>query len=206
MNERLIRVVVSPVAQPRAWAGRHVGFLLATRRTNVPRGRWNVELLHLSPEHRVLEIGCGPGVALRACLERLKDGRVVGIDHSDVMIAQARRRNADAVRAKRLELIVGTLADLPAGEPAFDKIFSINVIQFIDDKPAFIQDCVKRLAPNGLLAITFQPRGKQPTREAALTMANAITESMTLAGLTDVHTEILELRPVPAICVLGRRG
>lgn len=202
--DQLIKAVVSQFAEPRGIFGSIVGFILAHRSSNVRRGRWTVDLLTLSPSDRVLEVGCGPGVALKVCLERLKDGAVVGIDHSDVMIEQAHRRNASAIRDKRLKLIAGILENLPANETHFDRIFSINVIQFIDDKQAFIDECVKRLAPNGVLATTFQPRGTKPTREAAFAMARAVTELMAHAAFTDLHAEILEMSPVPAICVLGR--
>lgn len=204
--DQLTKAVVSQFAKPRGILGSIVGFILANRSSNVQRGRWTVDILKLSPRDRVLEVGCGPGVALKTCLKRLKEGSAVGIDHSDVMIDQARRRNVRAIRKKRLRLIVGMIEDLPANEPAFDSIFSINLIQFIDNKQAFIAECVKRLAPNGVLATTFQPRGRNPTREAALTMAGALTELMTNAGFTDVRTEILEISPVPAICVLGQRN
>ncbi len=155
---------------------------------------------------RVLEIGCGPGVALKACLEILAESNeVVGVDHSDVMINQARRRNSQAVRTGKLKLITGTIDDLPAAERPFDRIFSINVIQFMADKEAFIASCMKRLAPSGVLATTYQPRIK-PTRAAALAMAKTLTEVKALAGLTGIRTEILELKPVPAICVLAQRA
>ena len=193
-------------AKPRGLFGRVVGFILANRASNVRRGRWTVDLLALSRGDRVLEIGCGPGVALKACLEILAESNeVVGVDHSDVMINQARRRNSQAVRTGKLKLITGTIDDLPAAERPFDRIFSINVIQFMADKEAFIASCMKRLAPSGVLATTYQPRIK-PTRAAALAMAKTLTEVKALAGLTGIRTEILELKPVPAICVLAQRA
>jgi 2-polyprenyl-3-methyl-5-hydroxy-6-metoxy-1,4-benzoquinol methylase len=100
--------------------------------------------------------------------------------------------------------MTGTIDELPADERPFDRIFSINVIQFFADKEAFINSCVKRLAPNGWLATTFQPR-VMPTRESALEMAKTLTELKTRAGLSKIRTEILELEPVPAICVLGQK-
>jgi ubiquinone/menaquinone biosynthesis C-methylase UbiE len=197
--------IVRQFEKPTGLVGRIVGFVLANRGSNVRRSRWTVDLLELKPDDRVLEIACGPGVALKACLRRLKKGRAVGIDHSEVMIKQAGRRNARAVAKKRLVLISGTIDDLPRDEPLFEKVFSVNLIQFITDKEAYIAACLQHLAPNGTLATTCQPRGSRATRESALAMARTLTDFMTKAGLADVHTEILEERPVPAICVLGRK-
>lgn len=198
--------VVRQFTKPSGLPGHVIGFILAHRTSNVRRAHWTVELLALSPGDRVLEIGCGPGVALKACLEILKEGgEAVGVDHSAVMIQQARRRNSRAFQGKRLRLITGIIDDLPADAGPFDRIFSINMIQFVADQEAFLARCAKRLAPNGVLATTFQPRVK-PTREAALQMASLLVAAKAKAGLTNIRTEILELQPVPAICVLAQRA
>src|SRR5262245_12943819 len=197
--------IISQFSKPTGIFGRLVGFILANRSSNVRRGRWTVDLLELSSGDRVLEVGCGPGVALKACLKRLEQGIAVGLDHSDVMIDQARRRNARAVQMKRLRLIVGTIDDLPADQ-SFDRIFSVNLIQFIPDKLVFLAACMKRLAPDGMLATTFQPRGRKPTREAAFAMAKTLAETMVSLGFIDVHTEVLEMSPVPAVCVVSRKA
>jgi ubiquinone/menaquinone biosynthesis C-methylase UbiE len=205
LRETLVSKIVRQFAKPHGLAGRIVGFILAHRASNVRRGQWTVDLLALQRGERVLEIGCGPGVALKACLKVLEEGAAVGLDHSDVMISQARRRNSHAVERKRLKLITGTIDDLPADEGPFDRIFSINVIQFATDKEAFITGCVKRLAADGVLATTFQPR-ITPTREAALAMAKTLTEAKAKAGLKNIRTEILEMKPVPAVCVLAQKA
>jgi ubiquinone/menaquinone biosynthesis C-methylase UbiE len=202
---RLLKWAIGQFAKPRGFFGRIVGIILANRGSNVRRNRWTVGLLALAPRDRVLEIGSGPGVALKACLKRLKEGAAVGVDHSDVMIAAARRRNARAVRQKRLKLVQGTIDTLPPDEPPFDKIFSINVIQFLADKRGFITACARHLSPNGVLATAFQPRGVKPTREDAIAMAKALAALKSAAGLKDVRTEILEMKPIPAICVLAKK-
>jgi ubiquinone/menaquinone biosynthesis C-methylase UbiE len=205
LRETPVSKIVRQFAKPHGLFGQLVGFILAHRASNIRRGRWTVDLLALQRGQRVLEIGCGPGVALKACLKVLEEGAAVGLDHSDVMISQTRRRNSQAIRMKRLKLITGTIDDVPADEGPFDRIFSINVIQFAADIEAFITGCVKRLAPNGVLATTFQPRIK-PTREAALAMAKTLTEVKAKAGLKNIRTEILEMKPVPAICVLAQKA
>jgi ubiquinone/menaquinone biosynthesis C-methylase UbiE len=69
--------------------------------------------MEVQPSDRVLEIGFGPGIAVREIARRATRGEVVGIDHSAVMRAQAARRNAAAIREGRVALIVASVEDLP---------------------------------------------------------------------------------------------
>lgn len=61
-----------------------------------------IEALPLHQGMRVLEIGCGPGVAARAVLERIGNGHVLAIDRSAKAIALAKT-------ASRVELATGRL-------------------------------------------------------------------------------------------------
>ena len=74
-------------AHPRGLYGRLAGRIMATKKSNTARGRWAVAELDPKPDARVLEIGYGPGIAVEAMAARVADGRVVGVDISDVMLA-----------------------------------------------------------------------------------------------------------------------
>jgi SAM-dependent methyltransferase len=66
---------------------------------------WDRVVSTWKTHERVIELGCGPGVAIAALANCATRGLVVGVDHSEVMIRQARRRNADAIRQRRVRLI-----------------------------------------------------------------------------------------------------
>ena len=91
--------IVKQFGQPRGLAGVTVGWVLAHRSSNVRRNRWVVAQLDLRPTDHVLEVGFGPGIAIEAFARALPQGRVYGIDHSDVMVRQATRRNRKAVQS-----------------------------------------------------------------------------------------------------------
>lgn len=198
------KAVVSQFARPRGVLGHIAGWILATRGSNVLRNRWTVDLLDPKDGEVVLEAGCGPGVALKLCLSRASV-RAVGVDHSAVMIAQAARRNRRAIKAGRLKLFEGTLEVLPDTWGPFDKTFSINVIQFVD-QAAFVARAKVLLKPGGAFAATYQPRHAKATRVDALNMAARLSEMLTAQGFVSVRTEELELKPVPAVCVLASRN
>ena len=89
--------------------------------------------LDIRPGDRVLEIGCGHGVAATLVCERLDGGFLTAVDRSSKMIEAASRRNAEHVAAGRAEFLVAPLEDLGLGDRRFDKIFAIRVGLFHRD-------------------------------------------------------------------------
>ena len=92
-----------------------------------------VEQLDICPDDRVLEIGCGHGVAATFVCERLDGGRLTTVDRSPKMIEAAKRRNAEFVEAGRAEFLVVRLEHLDLGDRRFDKIFAVRVGLFHRD-------------------------------------------------------------------------
>lgn len=86
-----------------------------------------VARLDVQPGDRVLEIGCGHGVAASLVCERLQEGRLTAVDRSPKMIAPATRRNAAHVQAGRAEFLVAHLENLDLGDRRFDKVFAVRV-------------------------------------------------------------------------------
>ncbi len=111
-----------------------------------------VEQLNLRPDNRVLEIGCGHGVATLVC-ERLGSGHLTAVDRSAKMIQAATRRNAAHVAA---------LEDLDLGDRRFDKIFAVRVGLFHRD-PGQARGIVERwLVPGGEVFVFYDlPSGTE---------------------------------------------
>ena len=121
-----------------------------------------VEQLGIGSEDRVLEIGCGQGVAATFVCERLQGGALTAVDRSPKMIAAARRRNAAYVEAGRAEFIVASLENLDLGERRFDRIFAVRVGLF-HREPARAREIATRwLAPGGSLHAFFDPPAARP--------------------------------------------
>src|SRR5215831_3282994 len=109
----LDRDVIGQGHHPRGAAGSVTGWVFAHRPSNRQRNRWVVSLLGVRAAGQVLEIGFGPGIAV-AELARAGAGHVYGADHSAVMLRQASRRNAAAIRAGRVTLFNAPVDRLPA--------------------------------------------------------------------------------------------
>lgn len=127
-----------------------------------------VELLDLTPEQRILEIGCGPGVAASLICARLGDGgHLTAIDRSATAIERASGRNAAALAAGTLDLRHGDLAGLALdGEEPFDTVFAVNVNLFWTGPADVELELIARvLRPGGRLALVYEtPRGTLSAR------------------------------------------
>src|SRR6516165_3089565 len=105
--------------RPSGLLGEVVGRIMAHE--TVAENRVALDLLDLQPGDRVLEIGFGHGRSLAAAMASVTNGFVAGIDHSEVMLRIARKRNASALRARRMELTLGDSESLPYPDGRFNK-------------------------------------------------------------------------------------
>jgi len=201
----LDRDVIGQAHQPRGAAGSVAGWVFAHRPSNRQRNRWVVSLLGVRPADQVLEIGFGPGVAI-AELARAGAGHVYGIDHSGVMVRQASRRNAAAIRAGRVTLINAPADELPAAvDGPFGAILAVNSLGFWPAPAERLAELRRRLAPGGRIAIVSQPRCHGATAGTSRSAAGEIEDLLRSAGFTRVTTETLPLSP-PVVCVLATDG
>ena len=134
---------------------------------------------------------------------RAKNGRKVRLTPSrSAKSFLARARNATAIAAGSVELVLGGLEKVAGLPGQFDKIFSINVVQFLPDRAAAFATLLGKLAPGGTVATTYMPRHRNPTRADAERMAREIADILARAGFASIRIETLDLKPVPAVCVL----
>lgn len=107
-----------------------------------------------------LDVCCGTGAAMRA-LRPLCRERVVGLDFSEGMLAEARRRLEDAPGAANVELVRGDALALPF-ESEFDVVTSVGAFGHIerDDEDRFVAGIARALRPGGrfVFATSRKPR------------------------------------------------
>lgn len=90
--------------------------------------------------HRVLDLGCGQGIAAQFC----KNKEYVGIDASLPLIRRAREQYPE-----REAFLVGDAYELPVGNETFDGVFSVNVWFHLEDLGAASGEFARVLRPGG---------------------------------------------------------
>src|SRR4051795_6963819 len=125
---------------------------------------WAVDTLEVRPADRLLEVGCGHGVAVSLVCERLTTGTITAIDRSAKMIEMATRRNREHVDAGRAVLEAVALEDADLGDWRFDKIFAFNVAPFWLQPEAALGAVRAHLAGDGALYLFWDARHSEPER------------------------------------------
>jgi SAM-dependent methyltransferase len=182
---------------------------MASRRREVPdRIVWAVDQLDLTPTDRVLEVGCGPGVAAARVADRVVHGSVLAIDRSATAIERARARNAGHLDAGRLVLEQVTLADLRT-DRVFDVAFGVNVNLFwtgpADAECRVLTDI---LAPGGTVHLFYDSPGPPGSSSGspgssgdARDVAGRVTAALGRHGFA-----VSTVRgPDGLVCITGRR-
>lgn len=95
---------------------------------------------------RVLDVGTGTGTAAAAARDR--GARVTGIDFSEAMIAEARRKVTD------VEFRTASADSLPFDDGSFDAVVANGVLHHLGDPDRALQEACRVLVPGGRIACT----------------------------------------------------
>lgn len=120
-----------------------------------------IENLHLESDERILEIGCGPGHALRSLAHHSgPDGHVIGLDAAPGMMDRARRRVEQSDRTDRIDLLLGDARSLPVPDNSVDVVFIEDTLELFpsEEIATVVAECARVLVPNGRLGVVTMER------------------------------------------------
>lgn len=160
---------ILPFQKPTGILGRVSGWIMA--RQNSVLNSVTIRELQVNKSDEILEIGFGPGAAIELLLATTQARKVYGIDVSEVMLEQAIARNQNAISARRLVLLKGSVCDLPFEDHQFSKVFAVSTFHDWPDRARGLEEIVRVLKPDGmlLLCIRLAPRFSFPWSSPGLT-------------------------------------
>lgn len=165
---------------------------------NPPSNGLVVELAELRPDDRALDIGCGPGAAVRAAARLVDES--VGVDPSERMLRVARRRSRHIANVRYVQ---APAHHLPFEEGAFTVAWTIHSMHHWGDEAAGLGEVRRVLAPGGrlLVAETLDPGKPWGIDEPG---AERIAEMLRQTGFTDVQWAVRRAGKVAEAVIQGR--
>jgi len=114
----------------------------------------------------------------------------------------AARRNREHIAGGRAAVKTAALENVDLGDERFDKVFAFNVAPFWLQPKEALGVVRRHLVPDGAIYLFWDARHTQPGR--ARDLADGLSERVRLAGFSVNRVLVEDLRPVPAVCVIGR--
>ncbi len=194
--------------RPVGFFGRIAGNRMAQQ--HEPENTWTVSLLDVQPKDSILELGFGAGATIQQIATLATEGHVTGVDFSHTMVRAARKRNAAAVKAGRVELKYGDASTLPFADSTFDKVVSIHSLYFWPDATKAFAEILRVLKPGGIVVLTLLPKERwlgndESTEECRIYRGEDVAAMLTEVGFTSTHIKPGNIELFRELAVIGIR-
>ena len=148
----LEKFLTKHLSKPIGISGRVVFYFM--NRQNRPIYEKVTELLALTDNESVLDIGCGIGNVLNM-LAKKHDCTFTGIDISESIIAAAKKRNKKHVAKGQMHFDSQNLTAMNFADGSFDKVYTINTVYFWDSLESGLSEIRRVLKPSGIFFNTM---------------------------------------------------
>lgn len=129
---------------------------------------WAVDLVEragVGPGASVLDVACGTGAVARVAAARVGDGRVVGLDVNEGMLAVARAVPQTA--GLPIDWVEGSALAMPFVDREFDIVLCQLGLQFVPDRPSALREMRRVLRTGGRIAASvFSAIARNPAARA----------------------------------------
>ena len=132
------------------------------------------------PAGRIVDLGCGTGLACAELKRRNRKAQVIGLDSSRAMLAQTRGRSG---LLRPIKLICADFSALPLADRSVDLVFSNLAFQWASDPTQLFNEIRRVLKPDGMLL--FSSLGVGTLNELA-TAWESTHESARTAPFVDI--------------------
>lgn len=181
--------------------GKIAGFLAARRDRAFFRRIFAI--LDIQPGDAVVEMGCGPVMAMDSLLKYCKKVFVAGVDASGDRVEEAWRKNRRAIKQGRAMLV---RTEIAAGLPAFATPFAkaVAVNPSFGGRPVETLKAVRAaMAPGGKIVLAVLPWGEDITPAEAGRTGKELRGHLAAAGFDAVRLQEIATQTATAVCVAG---
>ncbi|MCD5325812.1 MULTISPECIES: class I SAM-dependent methyltransferase [Pontibacillus] len=191
----------SQFSKPQGLIGKAVGWLMYKQNAGI--NKWAMSFLDIQQDDCVLEIGFGPGYCVKELCDSYDGVRVIGLDPSEAMVEEAKRRNKKDVEGGRVRLAQGYAEESTNLHDTIDKVLAINNITYWEDPVGTLAALREQMSEKGRVAIALQPHEKGASDETTVIIGDQIRSFLEQAGFKQVLVHHKPGSPTKTTCVVG---
>lgn len=152
----LIKKFFQNTAKPEGFLGRIMVSGMNSGHSKV--ALWGFSQWKTDYDDDILDIGCGGGANIGVWLKRT-EGKVTGVDYSDVSVEKSKKLNAEDVKAGRCKVIHANVMSLPFEDESFNCASAFETVYFWPDLAEAFTEVFRVLKPGGRFFICNEADG-----------------------------------------------
>lgn len=163
---------------------------------------WGLGHVSIDKDDTILDIGCGGGKTINTLAKRAMEGKVYGIDLSEVSVAVSCKTNKKLIEAGRVKIIHASAEYLPFPDDFFDLVIAVEAYYFWLDLVNNLKEIRRVLKHRGSVALInemyrddrFEKRNAKWARLGDFTyhFPEEFREFLRDAGYSSIQIEVLE--------------
>jgi ubiquinone/menaquinone biosynthesis C-methylase UbiE len=87
---------------------------------------WGLGLIQIDRYFAILDVGCGGGGTIQKLAAVATEGIICGVDYAKGSVAASRAKNAELIKAGRVEIRQASVSELPVPENNFDLVTAVE--------------------------------------------------------------------------------
>jgi ubiquinone/menaquinone biosynthesis C-methylase UbiE len=164
--------------------------------------RWGLSHISINKDDTILDIGCGGGRTVNTLAKIAAEGKVYGIDYSEVSVAVSTSKNKRLIDAGRVKILHASVDSLPFSADMFNLVIAVESCHFWPDLVNNLKEIRRVLKPGGSVIIVngiyrderFEKRNSKVARMGDFTyhLPDDFRVFLKDAGYSSIQIEVLE--------------
>ncbi len=152
-----MRIVAKLISQTKKPTGL-LGLILTKAMNHAHSGltNWGLSFLEIEEDHKILDIGCGGGKTVNKLAKAIRNGKVYGIDHSDVSVRSSTKLNSYLIDQNKVEIQRASVSSIPYPDNSFDIVTAIETYFFWPNLESDMKEVLRVLRPKGKLLLVSE--------------------------------------------------
>lgn len=112
--------------------------------------------LNILPSDVVMEVGSGRGIGAMCINQEYELNKLIGLDYTPAQTVRSNKllNSSQALNCERITFETGDALSTPFEDECFDKIYSVEAIQHIEDIKRYAEEMRRVISPGGRIAVS----------------------------------------------------
>jgi len=147
----IMEKILKQARMPTGRSGTFCARLMNIGHSNVTR--WGLSHISINKDDTILDIGCGGGKTINTLAKIATEGKVYGIDYSEISVAVSTNTNKRLIDKGQVKILHASVDSLPFSDDIFDLVIAVESYYFWPDLINNLKEIRRVLKTGGSLIL-----------------------------------------------------